>query len=62
MQQGKDPATTNSTFGTYPMTGDGFSLSQLVSAEPTTPPAGPDKMLFNPEKFYSDPVINQHLI
>jgi hypothetical protein len=56
MQQGKDPATINSKFGTYPMTGDGFSLSQLVNAEPNTPPAGPDKMLFNPEKFYADPV------
>jgi hypothetical protein len=56
MQQGKDRATANSKFDTHPMTGDGSSLSQLVNAEPTTPPAGPDKMLFNPEKFYADPV------
>jgi hypothetical protein len=37
--------------GTDPMTGEGFSLSQLVSAYPTTPPAGPERILFSPEKF-----------
>lgn len=38
-------------FITRPMTGCRLSSSQLVNAYPTTPPAGPLNILFNPEKL-----------
>lgn len=37
---------------TYPIIGIFSSLSQLVKAHPTTPPAGPDKIDLRPEKFF----------
>jgi hypothetical protein len=48
----RQPASSLVTSRTYPMIGLRSSSSQLVNAYPTTPPAGPLRMLFNPLKLF----------